>query len=137
MTVGTKRCICTSICVPPRMRSNAVGGRLLNSSLAWDGAVMMPLHYFIFIHTVISIQTYSRSPSPDMSQPGIEPGPPQREVSTLEKSHLIGLFNCYSEPLKYCCKHSPLVTRSSEHLHMSARLLENAHNMAPSSACVT
>jgi hypothetical protein len=26
------------------MRSNAVGGgRLLNSSLAWDGAVMMPL----------------------------------------------------------------------------------------------
>ena len=28
---------------PPRMRSNAVGGRLLNSSLAWDGAVMMPL----------------------------------------------------------------------------------------------
>jgi hypothetical protein len=43
MTVGTKRCIRTSICVPPRMRSNAVGGRLLNSSLAWDGAVMMPL----------------------------------------------------------------------------------------------
>jgi hypothetical protein len=26
MTVGTKRCICASICVPPRMRSNAVGG---------------------------------------------------------------------------------------------------------------
>ncbi len=25
------------------MRSNAVGGRLLNSSLAWDVAVMMPL----------------------------------------------------------------------------------------------
>ncbi len=44
MTVGTKGCICASICAPPRMRSNAVGGRLLNSSLAWDGAaVMMPL----------------------------------------------------------------------------------------------
>jgi hypothetical protein len=43
MTVETKGCIHTSICVPPRMRSNAVGGRLLNSSLAWDGAVMMPL----------------------------------------------------------------------------------------------
>ncbi len=41
-------CIHTSICVPPRMRSNAVGGRLLNSSLAWDGAVMMPLQ---FLHT--------------------------------------------------------------------------------------
>ncbi len=33
MTVGTKGCICASICVPPRMRSNAVGGRLMYSEL--------------------------------------------------------------------------------------------------------
>ncbi len=31
------------------MRSNAVGGRLLNSSLAWDGAIMMPLQVLVRI----------------------------------------------------------------------------------------
>jgi hypothetical protein len=67
-------------------------------------------------------------------QPGIEPGPPQRETSTLEKSHSNGLFNCYSEPLKYCPEHSPMVARSSEHLHMSAQPVENVHDMAPPSA---
>jgi hypothetical protein len=34
-----------------------------------------------------------------MSRPGIEPGPPAREASTLEKSHLDSLFAGYSEPL--------------------------------------
>jgi hypothetical protein len=34
-----------------------------------------------------------------MSRPGIEPGPPKREASTLEKSHLDSLFAGYSEPL--------------------------------------
>jgi hypothetical protein len=34
-----------------------------------------------------------------MSRPGIEPGPPEREASTLEKSHLDSLFAGYSEPL--------------------------------------
>jgi hypothetical protein len=34
-----------------------------------------------------------------MSQPGIEPGPPAWEASTLEKSHLDSLFAGYSEPL--------------------------------------
>ncbi len=32
-----------------------------------------------------------------MSRPGIEPGPPEREASTLEKSH--SLIAGYSEPL--------------------------------------
>jgi hypothetical protein len=46
LTVGrTKRCTHVSIYVPPRMRSNAVGGGgYCTLSLAWDGAVMMPLH---------------------------------------------------------------------------------------------
>jgi hypothetical protein len=45
MTVGTKGCIQTSsICGHPRMRSNAVGGGGdCTLSLAWEGAVMMPL----------------------------------------------------------------------------------------------
>jgi hypothetical protein len=34
-----------------------------------------------------------------MSRPGIEPGPPAREASTLEKSHLDSLSAGYSEPL--------------------------------------
>jgi hypothetical protein len=34
-----------------------------------------------------------------MSRPGIEPGPPVWEASTLEKSHLDSLFASYSEPL--------------------------------------
>ena len=34
-----------------------------------------------------------------MSWPGNEPGPPEREASTLEKSHLDSLFAGYSEPL--------------------------------------
>jgi hypothetical protein len=34
-----------------------------------------------------------------MSQPGIEPGPPEQEASTLEKSHLDSLFAGYSELL--------------------------------------
>jgi hypothetical protein len=34
-----------------------------------------------------------------MSRPGIEPGPPAREASTLEKRHLDSLFAGYSEPL--------------------------------------
>jgi hypothetical protein len=34
-----------------------------------------------------------------MSRPGIEPRPPEREASTLEKSHLDSLFAGYSEPL--------------------------------------
>ncbi len=32
---------------PPRMRSNAVGGGDCTLSLAWDGAVMMPLQYTV------------------------------------------------------------------------------------------
>jgi hypothetical protein len=35
----------------------------------------------------------------DMSRPGIEPGPPAWEASTLEKSHLDSLFAGYSETL--------------------------------------
>jgi hypothetical protein len=46
-----------------------------------------------------------------MSQLGIEPRPPWWEASTLGKSH-------------------------SEHLHMNARQVENARDMAPLSACV-
>ncbi len=34
-----------------------------------------------------------------MSRPGIEPGPPAWEASTLEKSHLYSLYAGYSEPL--------------------------------------
>jgi hypothetical protein len=34
-----------------------------------------------------------------MSRPGIEPGPPEREASTLEKSQLDRLFAGYLEPL--------------------------------------
>ncbi len=34
-----------------------------------------------------------------MFRPGIEPGPPAREASTLEKSHLDSLYTGYSEPL--------------------------------------
>jgi hypothetical protein len=34
-----------------------------------------------------------------MSRPGIEPGPPAREASTLEKSRLDSLYAGYSEPL--------------------------------------
>ena len=34
-----------------------------------------------------------------MSRLGIEPGPPAREASTLEKSHLDSLYAGYSEPL--------------------------------------
>ncbi len=34
-----------------------------------------------------------------MSRPGIEPGPPAGEASTLEKSHLDSLYAGYSEPL--------------------------------------
>jgi hypothetical protein len=34
-----------------------------------------------------------------MSRPGIEPGPPAREASTLENSRLDSLFAGYSEPL--------------------------------------
>jgi hypothetical protein len=37
-----------------------------------------------------------------MSRPGIEPGPPAWEVSTLEKSHLDSLSAGYSEPLLGC-----------------------------------
>jgi hypothetical protein len=34
-----------------------------------------------------------------MSRPGFKPGPPAREASTLEKSHLDSLSAGYSEPL--------------------------------------
>jgi hypothetical protein len=34
-----------------------------------------------------------------MSRPGIEPGPPAWEASTLEKGHLDSLYTSYSEPL--------------------------------------
>ncbi len=34
-----------------------------------------------------------------MSRPGIKPGPPAWEASTLEKSHLDSLSAGYSEPL--------------------------------------
>jgi hypothetical protein len=34
-----------------------------------------------------------------MSQPGIGPGPPAWEASTLEKSHLDSLFADFSEPV--------------------------------------
>jgi hypothetical protein len=34
-----------------------------------------------------------------MSRPGIEPGPPAWEASTLEKSHLDNLYAGYWEPL--------------------------------------
>jgi hypothetical protein len=34
-----------------------------------------------------------------MSRPGLEPGPPAWEASTLEKSHLDSLYAGYSEPL--------------------------------------
>ncbi len=34
-----------------------------------------------------------------MSRPGLEPGPPAQEASTLEKSHLDSLYAGYSEPL--------------------------------------
>ncbi len=34
-----------------------------------------------------------------MSRPGLEPGPPVWEASTLEKSHLDSLYAGYSEPL--------------------------------------
>jgi hypothetical protein len=34
-----------------------------------------------------------------MSRPGFEPGPPAREASTVEKSHLDSLSAGYSEPL--------------------------------------
>jgi hypothetical protein len=34
-----------------------------------------------------------------MSRPGIVPGPPAREASTLEKSRLDSLYAGYSEPL--------------------------------------
>ncbi len=39
-----------------------------------------------------------KGPETDMSRPGIEPGPPAWEASTLDKSHLDSLFgirNCY------------------------------------------
>jgi hypothetical protein len=39
------------------------------------------------------------NPETDMSRSGIELGPPAREASTLEKSHLDSLFAGYSEPL--------------------------------------
>ncbi len=50
LTVGrTKGCTCVSIWVPPRMRSNAVGGGgTCTLSLAWEGAVMMPLQWLKF-----------------------------------------------------------------------------------------
>ncbi len=54
-----------------------------------------------------------------MSWPGIEPGPPAWEASTLEKSHLDSLFAGYSEPLL------ELRWRSARGLYM-----------APPSACV-
>jgi hypothetical protein len=54
-----------------------------------------------------------------MSWPGIEPGPPTWEASTLEKSHLDSLFAGYSEPLL------ELRWRSARGLYM-----------APPSACV-
>jgi hypothetical protein len=41
----------------------------------------------------------SRGPRTDMSRPGIEPGPPAWEASTLEKNHLDSIFAGYSEPL--------------------------------------
>jgi hypothetical protein len=34
-----------------------------------------------------------------MSRPGLEPGPPAWEASTLEKSHVDSLYAGYSEPL--------------------------------------
>jgi hypothetical protein len=34
-----------------------------------------------------------------MSRPGIEPGPPVWEASTIEKSHVDSLITGYSEPL--------------------------------------
>jgi hypothetical protein len=54
-----------------------------------------------------------------MFRPGIDPGPPAWEASTLEKSHLDSLFAGYSEPLL------GLRWRSARGLYM-----------APPSACV-
>ena len=42
-----------------------------------------------------------------MSRPGIEPGPPAWEVSTLEKSRLDSLHAGYSEPLLLGGSHPP------------------------------
>jgi hypothetical protein len=47
-----------------------------------------------------------------MSRPGIEPGPPQLEASTPEQSH----------------SNSLLMVIYLEHLHMSARPVENARD---------
>jgi hypothetical protein len=47
-----------------------------------------------------------------MSRPGIEPGPPAWEASTLEKSHLDSLYDGYSEPLLGLTPH-PLHGRPS------------------------
>jgi hypothetical protein len=38
-----------------------------------------------------------------MSRPGLEPGPPAWEASTLEKSHLDSLYAGCSEPLLMMC----------------------------------
>jgi hypothetical protein len=54
-----------------------------------------------------------------MSRPGIEPGPPAWEASTLEKSHLDSLLVGYSEPL----------------LGLSPKPLHPGLYMAPPSAC--
>ncbi len=39
-------------------------------------------------------------PETDTSRPGIEPEPPRLEASSVEKSLLNNVFNCYSEPLQ-------------------------------------
>ncbi len=39
-------------------------------------------------------------PETNMSWPGIEPGSPASQASTLAKSYSNSLLNCYSEPLQ-------------------------------------
>ncbi len=49
MTVGTKGCIHTSICVPHACAVMPCGGEVIELQLAWDGAVMMPLQEIIYL----------------------------------------------------------------------------------------
>ncbi len=53
----------------------------------------------IALASLVSKRSELSSEHSDMSWPGIEPGPPAREASTLEKSHLDSLSAGYSEPL--------------------------------------
>ncbi len=76
--------------------------------LFWEQEYSSGLHGFLIsrhgeINAVPSMkrldQGHLRGPETDMSRPGIEPGPPRWEASTLEKSHSNSLFNSYSKHL--------------------------------------